>query len=361
MHAPTAEGTALQLRFAPPTISPVSFPATPSDDQPFSRRPGITPPTKSVSGYSFLSDALVARGLISQEAMDRALSAARDGRRYAEILVSDGLIDEDAFARATADHHAVDHVDLDAFALEPEARALVAPEVARRNGALPIARLRTGEVIVAIHDPGLTNLIEIADLTKSPIRAVIGSRTQIERHIGGTASPALTGPLVTPPPFAPRPTVALVPPAPAAAAALEVAIAERPPPAPDPTVELTARMERAERAERAAADRALEAERRADGMVAAAQAANDALAQLAHARAAADDVAAERSREIESLRGEVEGLRAELAAERSARRRTEGHSPPLPQPLPPAPAPVRRRRCRPRRRSTRRRCRPHRR
>jgi hypothetical protein len=172
----------------------VNSATSPSADELLARRPGTTPPSSQARSHSFLSDALVARGLVSEEVVEAALAASRDGRPYGEILIEDGSIAEVDFARAMADHHGVDHVDLDVFDIDPLATALVAREIARRNGAVPIAVLVTGEVVVAIHDPALTNLVEIADVTGSRIRAVIASRSQIENHLDGALRPAAPAP-----------------------------------------------------------------------------------------------------------------------------------------------------------------------
>jgi hypothetical protein len=324
-----------------------------------------------------LSDALVARGLVSEDVVEAALAASRDGRPYGEILIADGSIAEVDFARAMADHHGVDHVDLDLFDIDPLATALVAKEIARRNGAVPIAVLVTGEVVVAIHDPALTNLVEIADVTGSRIRAVIASRSQIERHLDGALRPVAAAP--APPqavrvqpaqePPAPAPALATMPDAPEPApepappylsvfapspvpdlsvsapspvpdlpmsAPALVTVPDLPEPAPELPAggfdePVAARMARdvalrlaaAERSAREADERARLAEHRAEGLIDAAQAASDALAEVSKARADADDAARASAQLIDALQSELAELRTKLDTERETRRRVE--------------------------------------
>jgi hypothetical protein len=150
----------------------------------------VTPPQPGGPTHKFLSDALVARGFVTQRAMDAALHASRAGRRYSEILVGNGDLSDDDLARTLADHHHIDHVDLDVFPIDPAVCALVPAETADRLGALPVALLPTGEVVVAVHDPeALSNMAEIAKRIGREIRAVVASRSKIERHIVGAGAP----------------------------------------------------------------------------------------------------------------------------------------------------------------------------
>lgn len=269
--------------------------------------PGVTAPPDGPR-HKFLSDAMVAEGLVSVGQMQAALEAARTGGRYSEILVDSGVISEDDLARITAAHYRMDHVDLDVYPVDPDVVSLVSRGTARRLGAVPVAVLETGEVVLALHDPeALTNTVEVAELLGREIRAVVAARSQIERLIERPGSQPSEPP---PPTRADRPS-GLIP-------ATPVLRAVDPDPAPvvepDPPVyigppqpetvqlrdELERRLEeavaRAEAAEQRAADaerkvtelerRLADSERHAAGMMASAQAANEALAQLAKASVA---------------------------------------------------------------------------
>lgn len=162
--------------------------------------PGVTQPSSGGPAHRFLSDALVARGLVTQAAMDAALDASRAGRRYSEVLIADGALSEEDLARTLADHHRIAHVDLDAFPIQGEALELVAPETAGRLGALPVAVLGTGQVVVAVHDPeALTNIVELRTLIGRELCPVVASRTQVERLIRAPRAAAAGRPTEAPP------------------------------------------------------------------------------------------------------------------------------------------------------------------
>jgi hypothetical protein len=176
--------------------------------------PGVTPPPTDGSSYRFLSDVIIARGLVEPAAMKAALQASLAGRSLTEILLDNGELSEDDLARTLAEHHRLDFVDLDVFAVDPRATALVEPEIAHRFGAVPIAQLESGAVVVALYDPnGSTAVLEFAGLTDRVIQPAVAPRRQIEaliatlRH-GGT--PSVRAP--APAPVVPEPPAAHMPP-----------------------------------------------------------------------------------------------------------------------------------------------------
>jgi hypothetical protein len=159
---------------------------------------GVTPPPTDGSSYRFLSDVIIARGLVEPAAMKAALQASLAGRSLTEILVDNGELSEDDLARTLAEHHRLDFIDLDVFAVDPRATAIIEPDVARRFGAVPIALLESGAIVVALYDPnGSTAVLEFAGLTDRVIQPAVASRKQIETLIatlrrGGTPQPPPT-------------------------------------------------------------------------------------------------------------------------------------------------------------------------
>jgi len=163
--------------------------------------PGVTPPPTDGASYRFLSDVIIARGLVEPAAMKAALQASLAGRSLTEILVDNGELSEEDLARTLAEHHRLDFVDLEVFAVDPRATALIAPDVARRFGAVPIALLESGTLVVALYDPnGSTAVLEFAGLTDRVIQPAVASRKQIGALI---ASLPKQGARPTPPPSAP--------------------------------------------------------------------------------------------------------------------------------------------------------------
>jgi hypothetical protein len=142
--------------------------------------PGVTPPNQDGASYRFLSDVIMARGLVDPAAMKAALQASLAGRSLTEILVDRGELSEADLARTIAEHHRLDHVDLELFEADREAATLIGPDLATRLGAVPIAFLPTGALVVALHDPnGSPAVREIAQLIDRTIQPAIASRTQI--------------------------------------------------------------------------------------------------------------------------------------------------------------------------------------
>ena len=122
----------------------------------------------------------MARGLVKPPAMKAALQASLAGRSLTEILVDNGELSEDDLARTLAEHHRLDHVDLEVFTVDRAAAALIEPDVARRFGAVPIAMLPAGSLVVALYDPnGSTAVLEFAQLTGRVIQPAVSSRTQV--------------------------------------------------------------------------------------------------------------------------------------------------------------------------------------
>ena len=168
--------------------------------------PGVTPAPTEGSTYRFLSDVIIARGLVEPSAMKAALQASLAGRSLTEILVDNGDLTEVDLARTLAEHHRLDHVDLDVFQIDRQAAALIEPDVARRFGAVPIAFLPAGEVVIALYDPnGSTAVLEFAQLTQRVIQPAVASRSQIEALIATIRRERLTArpTAPVPPPVAP--------------------------------------------------------------------------------------------------------------------------------------------------------------
>ena len=156
-----------------------------SSERSLAPAPGVTPPPTEGSSYRFLSDVIIARGLVQPAAMKTALQASLAGRSLTDILVDNGHLGEDDLARTLAEHHRLDHVDLEVFEVDTEAASLIEPDVAQRFGAVPIAVLASGVLVVALHDPnGSTAALEFARLTGRVIQPAVASRSQVETLIG---------------------------------------------------------------------------------------------------------------------------------------------------------------------------------
>lgn len=289
----------------------------------------MTAPPADAAPQRFLSDVIIARRLVEPTAMRAALQASLAGRSLTEILVGNGSLSEDDLARTLAEHHRLDHIDLELFAVDGRATMLIEPDVARRLGAVPIAFLPDGAVVVALYDPnGSTAVLEFSRLTNRPIQPAVASRTQIEALIDSLrrsrrsldfASPGAASAPPAPPPAAPPAAVAAAPPAAVAPPAEHLTLAfgeaggnARAQTAEARRREAEGRAVAAEERAQAAEELALAAEARAAMAVGAA---NDALARLLKAC----DALEQRAGQVDALASRVDQLERAAVAPAAGR------------------------------------------
>ena len=106
---------------------------------------------------------LVRGGAISAEALEEAIEAQQGtGMRLGELLVDRGLVTRAAVARALAEQHSLEFVDLGATPIDSDVAALLPSSLARRYGAVPVRFLDDGALLVAVSDP--TNVVHSDDL-----------------------------------------------------------------------------------------------------------------------------------------------------------------------------------------------------
>jgi predicted nucleic acid-binding Zn-ribbon protein len=141
---------------------------------------GVVPPTLN-GGSKVLSDVLVELGFASREVVEEAVRAAQSpGKTVAAVLVESGAISEAQLARATAERHGVDYVDLAGFSVEVAATALIKPAAARRYQAVPVARIGDS-LLVAMADPADTLAIsDLGVMTRLEVRPAVAARAALE-------------------------------------------------------------------------------------------------------------------------------------------------------------------------------------
>jgi hypothetical protein len=230
----------------------------------------------------FLSDMIIELGLAETAHVETAVETARSsGETVGRILVREGRLTEDQLARALAARYGLNHIDLNEFDVDPAAANLLPPASARRYRAVPVAFEPDGGLLVAMADPSDSlALNDIAFMTRLEVQASVAAESLIAELVaqlplapgegGGSGFPT-------------APPAAVVPPAP-----------EFAPPEPAPVVDHREEELAALRAELEAVGAALDWER------------------SKHAQSVAE-LRQQLSGE-ETLRAELEGMRAELAA-----------------------------------------------
>ncbi|MEJ6004125.1 ATPase, T2SS/T4P/T4SS family [Paucibacter sp. AS339] len=127
-----------------------------------------------------IGEALLALDLISQAQLDQALEMQRTDRSVplGELLVRKGVITRQALQSALARKMGYPLVDVENFAIEPDAVAKLPYAVAKRLEVLPLL-VRDGRLIVAMEDPTRRDALDeiefISQLKVTPTLTKIGS------------------------------------------------------------------------------------------------------------------------------------------------------------------------------------------
>ena len=138
-----------------------------------------------------LGQAMVDRGLITQDDLERALEHQRVTRkRLGESLIDIGAVTSFQLSQALADHLGVPFVDLETHPPDVLLAGMIPEEVARRYCALPVERW-SGQVVVAMANPNdVFALDDIRVLTGQSILAALADTghllAAIERAYSGS-------------------------------------------------------------------------------------------------------------------------------------------------------------------------------
>ena len=143
---------------------------------------GITTPSRRGGSGRVLTDVIVDLGFVEQGVMDEAVARAEDAGALPErLLVKDGTLSDDQLARAVAERFGLDHVDLSAYRVDPDAAKLVTPAAVKRYQAVPVSFAGERTLLVAMSDPA--NVLaqdDIAVMTGYEVRPAVASATDID-------------------------------------------------------------------------------------------------------------------------------------------------------------------------------------
>ncbi len=132
-----------------------------------------------------LGTLLVRDGHLTIEVLEQALAEKeRSSKLLGEILLDHQLVSSSTLARALAEQHGLDFLDLSVVEIDGEAAVLLPEKLARRYQALPVKFLDEMRVLVAVVDP--TNVIAHDDLRLAlglNTRLAVVERDQLERAI----------------------------------------------------------------------------------------------------------------------------------------------------------------------------------
>jgi type IV pilus assembly protein PilB len=143
---------------------------------------GITPPRRTGGGSArFLTDVIVELGFVDRPRVEQAVEAARaTGTTPEHVLLDQGALSQDNLARAVAERHGLDHLDLSVFAVDMSAANLVAPQAAKRYEAVPVSFAGERGLLIAMADPANVLAVDdIALMTGYEVRVAVASREDI--------------------------------------------------------------------------------------------------------------------------------------------------------------------------------------
>ena len=143
---------------------------------------GITKPRHAGGPARFLTDVIVDLGLVPRDRVVAAIEEARrTGRMPEDVLVEQGTLTADGLARAVAERHGLDHLNLGLFKPDMQAANLISIPAAKRYEAVPVAFIDDRTLLVAMADPANVLAVDdIALLTGKEIRPAVTSREDIQ-------------------------------------------------------------------------------------------------------------------------------------------------------------------------------------
>ncbi len=142
---------------------------------------GITQPRRAGGPARFLTDVIVDLGLADRDRVTHAIEEARrTGKTPEDVLMESGNLTPEGLARAVAERHGLEHLDLGIFQADMAAANLISIAAAKRYEAVPVSFIDDRTLLVAMADPANVLAVDdIALLTGKEIRPAVTSREDI--------------------------------------------------------------------------------------------------------------------------------------------------------------------------------------
>ncbi|MEA2190619.1 MAG: type pilus assembly protein PilB [Solirubrobacteraceae bacterium] len=162
---------------------PEAIPINPNAIEP--NPTGITKPRRAGGPARILTDVMVDLGLVDREGITAAIEEARrTGKTPEDVLLESGSLTSDGHARAIAERHGLEHLDLSIYQPDMQAANLISIPAAKRYEAVPVGYLDDRTLLVAMADPANVLAVDdIALLTGKEIRPAVTSREDIQSLI----------------------------------------------------------------------------------------------------------------------------------------------------------------------------------
>lgn len=146
---------------------------------------GLTPPTRRGRSARLLGEVVVDLGFAEREEVESVVERARaKGKLLGRALVDEGVLTPVQLSRVIAERFGLDHVDLSVYQVDSSVSALLSPATAKRYGVAPIGWAPEGGLHVAMADPAVVTVDDLAMMTGLEIVPVIAPREDIDMVIG---------------------------------------------------------------------------------------------------------------------------------------------------------------------------------
>ena len=127
-----------------------------------------------------LGAVLLKSKLLTPERLDEALEQQRGtGKRLGEVLIERGWLFPQDLARALANQHGVDYVNIQHVSVDPRAAACMSRRVGERYLAVPVRFLPDGALLIAVADPTSESLVEIQAAVAEPVKFAVTDAADI--------------------------------------------------------------------------------------------------------------------------------------------------------------------------------------
>ncbi|HWE22309.1 MAG TPA: hypothetical protein VG496_00080 [Myxococcales bacterium] len=132
-----------------------------------------------------LGDILIQQGVIDEEKLAAALSDQRAfGGKLGRTLVDLGYVSENQLVQALATQLGLDAIDLSTIAVSPEALSLLPVDACERYGICPVRVDAKQRILwIATAEPDQNTLQELAQIAQHTLEPLLSSMSAIDRAI----------------------------------------------------------------------------------------------------------------------------------------------------------------------------------
>jgi type IV pilus assembly protein PilB len=100
--------------------------------------------------------------------------------RLGEVLIERGWLFPQDLARALANQHGVDYVNIQHVSVDPRAAACMSRAIGERHLAVPVRFLPDGALLIAVADPTSESLVEIQAAVAQPVKFAVTDAADIQ-------------------------------------------------------------------------------------------------------------------------------------------------------------------------------------